>query len=897
MRDGVGVVLAGAQGMGKTRLAHEAFTRADPRRYVGLWAAATAASAPIPLGALAPLLPADLPGSPVSPVALLGRATDALLDRCGPRRLMLGVDDAHLLDEISAALVHQLARTRRALVLATVQSRCPVPDPIRALWKEALASRVEIGALTKTGTADVLAAALGGQIDCVSSRRLWLASGGNLVFLRELVEAGLNRGRLTESSGVWRWEGPWVTTPKLVELICDRIGRLDRTEYEILELVAHGEPIGADILTALTDRRTVEALESKNLLRARQEGRRIDLRLGNPLHGEVLRAACTPKRAAELRRLLADAVEATGARRDDDWLRIVTWRLDASTAVRSDVVVAAARRAFAILDLPLAERLARTVIDAGAGAEATAAAAAVVLCRVLSLSQRSAEAEELMMRLADAPMPDRRRGDYTISRACNLFWGLHRVDEAFALLRTAGAVIDDPACRDEFDLLACVFQLFQARVEPARRGSAVLRSRPGLSARAAVQLPVVQGVALLHQGHLEQAHDLLEPAFDSIAGWSGELPWVAETLRMYRCYAALFAGRFAVADELARAFHTRAVETEWEFALRLSCSVQAQVARLRGRARTAARWAREGWRLCAAQPAAPFANCLLGELAHAEALAGQAGQALAAMVAADRRPAPSEVLLQPWVELARPWVAVATGNPAGAVDLAAAAAGQARDQGSVIFEAFALHDAVRLGAARTVVDRLHELAGSADSRLVGAFAEHAAAAAAGGGEELEASGAAFAGLGAHLLAAEAYAQAAQRYRRSGSAASDRRLRAQATLLLDGCEGARTPLVAGIEAPQLTARERDIARLAAEGLSNQEIADRMVISIRTVGNHLHHVYAKLGISGRSALAALLPPAGRPAPAATGPDSPDGRRGQLTLPEGVPQRLVPGGRTGF
>ena len=44
---------------------------------------------------------------------------------------------------------------------------------------------------------------------------------------------------------------------------------------------------------------------------------------------------------------------------------------------------------------------------------------------------------------------------------------------------------------------------------------------------------------------------------------------------------------------------------------------------------------------------------------------------------------------------------------------------------------------------------------------------------------------------------------------------------------------------------LTPQEREIAGLAAQGLSNQQIADRLFLSRHTVGYHLHKVYAKLG----------------------------------------------------
>jgi RNA polymerase sigma factor (sigma-70 family) len=54
---------------------------------------------------------------------------------------------------------------------------------------------------------------------------------------------------------------------------------------------------------------------------------------------------------------------------------------------------------------------------------------------------------------------------------------------------------------------------------------------------------------------------------------------------------------------------------------------------------------------------------------------------------------------------------------------------------------------------------------------------------------------------------------------------------------------------------LTDRERQIMRLVSEGLSNKEIAHRLNIADGTIKVHLHHIYQKLEISNRTALAAL------------------------------------------
>jgi DNA-binding NarL/FixJ family response regulator len=50
--------------------------------------------------------------------------------------------------------------------------------------------------------------------------------------------------------------------------------------------------------------------------------------------------------------------------------------------------------------------------------------------------------------------------------------------------------------------------------------------------------------------------------------------------------------------------------------------------------------------------------------------------------------------------------------------------------------------------------------------------------------------------------------------------------------------------------ELTSREVDVLRLIARGFSNKEIADRLVISPKTAGNHVEHIYTKIGASNRA-----------------------------------------------
>ena len=103
---------------------------------------------------------------------------------------------------------------------------------------------------------------------------------------------------------------------------------------------------------------------------------------------------------------------------------------------------------------------------------------------------------------------------------------------------------------------------------------------------------------------------------------------------------------------------------------------------------------------------------------------------------------------------------------------------------------------------------------------------------------------------------DAAAQAADVHRRQGRPGSALTAAALAAKLADR-SGARTPALAIAARPlPLTGREREIAEMAARGLSNRAIAARLTVSVRTVEGHLYRAGLKLGVSERAALADVL-----------------------------------------
>ena len=72
-----------------------------------------------------------------------------------------------------------------------------------------------------------------------------------------------------------------------------------------------------------------------------------------------------------------------------------------------------------------------------------------------------------------------------------------------------------------------------------------------------------------------------------------------------------------------------------------------------------------------------------------------------------------------------------------------------------------------------------------------------------------------------------------------------------------CGGIRTPALTLSAHPlPLSIREREVANLVAGGLTNREIADRLVVSTRTVEGHIYRACIKLDVSERDDLAALV-----------------------------------------
>jgi DNA-binding NarL/FixJ family response regulator len=159
------------------------------------------------------------------------------------------------------------------------------------------------------------------------------------------------------------------------------------------------------------------------------------------------------------------------------------------------------------------------------------------------------------------------------------------------------------------------------------------------------------------------------------------------------------------------------------------------------------------------------------------------------------------------------------------------------------------YEALRAGAQ--AASQLEEMAARCESRLVTAYARHGSAKTATDGAALMEVAEEMAAIGALRYAVEAATDGAVAFLSQGRQDSARRAAARARDLHASDQGAELPAIDGLDATavDLTRREAQLVDLARQGLSNAEIADRLVLSVRTVETHLYRGMQKLGIKDR------------------------------------------------
>ncbi|MFF0528411.1 LuxR C-terminal-related transcriptional regulator [Nocardia amikacinitolerans] len=834
----VGAVLTGDAGVGKTTLARQATAAVGGNIR---WVAGTESARSIPLGVFAHMVGVYTAHDPVT---FMSAAREALL---ADGHTIIGVDDAHLLDQLSATLLLQLAIDKAAHIVATVRSGVPVPDAVTSLWKDGHLLRVDLNPFTQPQSVDLVESMLGGQLEGFTANLMWESSGGNALFLRHLVEGALEAGTLRQVNGVWQLRGRAAVTSELAALLEDRVEQLPEQVLRVLELLTFCEPIDLDVLAELAGEDAVEAAETRGVIRVVENSHQLIVRYNHPLFGEVIRRRLGIASARRLRGKLYSSLRERRINSAADRIRLAELALDSDKSADLELFEAAAADAINLANLPLGERFARAAVERRGGVES-----ADLLARALLWQGHRIEAERTLASFDADQLNEVQLARWGSTRVSNLLWAMGDADRADEVLADIRARVRHPKIIATLGGLASACAVNENRIEDAFAEAEAVMTTKGAPSWAVWWASFGGGLALALMGKAEAARQYAARGHEverEIDGLNRFISTHGEVL------ALIYSGEFEAARRCATPYFGYTAPGQY-LAWGLSKILQGTVDVAQGRFIDGIEHLEQALAALTTEGAAAWLFPARIRLAEAYSALGRAQDAAESVAEAARRGGRHSAVYEPQLEIAKACVAGAEGTVTPAVRLAIGAADSAARSHQHAIEAMALHTAARFGD-HSVAGRLADLAARVDGRLVQIQAKHAVALAAHDGPGLDAAASEFEAIGAVLSAADAAAQAASAHERAGDRRRLLESAAAANRLAAACGGAATPALRKAAQPlPLTAREREIANLVAAGLSNRQIADRLTVSVRTVEGHLYRACIKMDVTDRESLGALM-----------------------------------------
>lgn len=820
------IVLRGPAGIGKSHLTRDVAKRLTDNGVPVRRAAGGEAQRRLSFGALLHLLPAD--GDPVSvEFELVQRLRAALISQA--RTAVLVIDDIALLDDRSAGLIESVLLQGDVVLLATERSSPAGDAPEHALSAvlRAHAEFVDVPAMTETDLGDLLLEWAGpGEVGSV--RRLCEMARGNPLVLRELLTSAQSAGALSERGGLWFLDDFRASGHSLERLVREHLERLDDREWEMMRCLAVAGTLPRH-LAARIDVESLERLERDGLLRGEPT------MIGHPLYAEVIVDSLS---AEQVRGVCAKLVASIGPDDDVDPARLGSWLLSADHGIDDAV----ARRGVALALARWENDLARRLIEA--------IEEPTVDDRVqLIWAHANAGALEPASLVADAAVEcsvtDHERVHSGLARAELWALQMNRSADAYVALGELRSALRDPALVAQVDAATALYSQMTGNSELAlRAGASATAATAAVDDEAQLAILMADAFGRVFAGSFDSAGPVIEAGIALAEQRTERHHWVrlmiAEALRsmmlgdISECNAVI-----GNALQLADVSGVRPAHVVW-------LGLASQIAQIEGDYERAVRRDREAVRAGDHVDDFGAAGFVRGDLSALLIETGQSNEL-------DPESSP--------IGLARARIRLA--DHADVDALAADLAVQTADAGYGLWAPWIAREAVRRVAAPGCADLLAEWSERFDGPVVTAFADHAvgvvdadvgrvvAAASA-----LEAIGFVAPALDAHLAAA------AMRIDLGDITSSSRRHLVHVTRLAEQISPAMPPHLEtqlgelGERAGVPSGRQLEIARLAASGNTSKEIAALLVVSARTVDNHLSAVYKKLGINSRDELAAVL-----------------------------------------
>jgi DNA-binding CsgD family transcriptional regulator len=836
-----GIVLSGAAGVGKTRLAREVVDNCGARNTRRHWIIGTAAARGLPLGAFANVASDFGP----DPLRRVREVIDGLIGDARHGEVVVGVDDGHLLDDLSAFTVHQLVTRRLATVILTIRSGEHPPDAITAIWKDQHLERLELQPLSLEETGELIDQVLGGPVESSSAQRLWQYTQGNTLYLRHLLDNEVNAARMTQRSGVWLWNGRPTLSPTLMELLEARISRVPMPVRDVLDALAVAEPLDSDLLAAVTDADALADAEMLGLVSVDSSVRPASVRLAHPLFGEFQNTG-----SLRLRRLRGRiAAELAGKNSTDprDLIRRAVLTVESDLPPDPELLLAAAAAAMNLLDHRLAETLAQRAVATGGGPWANIARAMAI-----TWQERGIEAEAVLAEQAEQAS-GLERTQIAILRAMNFTLILGRIASAERELELLPA--DDRAAQEIATALRPLIELVRGHSGQAVDMATAVQASSLENNVAKIFLAWVFVTGLGDLGRIDEIEFAANKGY-AVADKSPEAGHLLRRLALQETHGYRLGGELTRSDAVVARIRRDTLDVPFEESwhrvfVGLSAMTRGELDDARHALRDALAYLGTGG---SGRMVKTFARTWLTTVTGMAGLAPDARREFDAIEwwAQD----PDACMFDPYRSLAEAWVCAAEGAVSQAVSITRAAASRECELGRLAWEVMLLQTATQFGDATTAA-RLAELAAQVQGPRAPAAATHAAALAAGSGDGLVEASRRYEDFGDRLAAADAAAQAVVVRQNAGLRGAAMTASAIAQRLAAECQDAQTPALRAAATPQpFTDRQREIISLAAQGLSNKEIADRLTMSVRSVEGHLFRASQRVGANNREQLISML-----------------------------------------
>ncbi|WP_328433184.1 helix-turn-helix transcriptional regulator [Streptomyces sp. NBC_00425] len=848
-----GWMICGPAGVGKTRLADEFLelaTAQSGRRTAR--AVAGKAAGQVPLSAIAHLLPPDVDlADPVSGFRAVARTMAA--DPGKPT--VVFVDDMHHLDSSSAVLLGQLLDSHVIVLVGTARTGEPVSDAVEALLRRGdRVRRIDLSHMDRTQVEALVQRVLGGLVGHRTLHALYTASGGNVLFLKELVLGAVESGTLSLNGEVWEMsDHRLAVTPHLNDLITAKIAATPPAALPLLQALALCGPLSVTDAASLIDRAHLAEVESSGIIQVTAHGRRITVAMSHPLYSEVIAAGISPLQRYDLGLRLAERLETHGLRRRDDTLHVASWRLAAIGTADPALLAQAAAIAMNANDSEQVIQLLTAIKPDQQTLETR-----ILLGRVLTYTGRLERAEAVLAEADAHARDDQEKITAVTARSMNLFWSSPRLDQALSVCADARTVLRSRTAKQQLHFMEGAMQAVSGLPEA---GLQLLDSLPGAPHQESPDIwllaSTTKAVALAVVGRVAQARALAEHghSMHQAIGGGTLLPHPAIQLAPL-ALALSEAGLISEARETCLSAFDTLQDSPSPLARQWLAYFIARTEWLAGRPSSARRWYAEAAAIARTHQHTRTTRLYVSGLIACAALAGDTDTAESLLPELEQY-LPSGFMAGEET-LGTAWLHAAQGKLSRARDVLHAAADDARRTGHTLSEVLLLTDVARLGDAPSVQHRLTELATQCDGALTHTRARLATALAANDPGRLMECSRTFQRMGSPILAAEASAASAGAWTHQGDPRKATADATRAAALAAQCEDARTPLLSALGTPsvRLTKREQEIALMAAAGNSSKTISQHLTLSVRTVDNHLQHIYLKLGVRTRADLAKAL-----------------------------------------